>query len=283
MPRSGAIDIPHVTVHDHFIRRPVKDVKASTDSLHRFLGLYAVNEKHPAPAIMAKAYLQQFEKFDDDPQLLDSAKKYLPDGTTAELRTNFCDLVHLYFLKGDFMAVKNITDHAGRKYVIDSLLVRSSFDNGDAWTAYRIGEAFYRLGDPATAESFYKKSVDLAPYHPDFRSKYALSLASQNKNFEARAQYQQVVDEYPRYVPALTNLGYLWLMEKDDKKAESYYNQALASDPDDEKALMNMAGLCIYRGDTGGALNYANRTLAVNPKNAQAQQLIKSIDGHRTK
>lgn len=283
MPRSGAIDIPHVTVHDHFIRRPVKDVKASTDSLHKFLGLYAVNEKHPAPSIMAKAYLQQFEKFDHDPQLLDSAKKYLPDETTLQLRTNFSDLVHLYFLKGDYMSLKNEVDRAGKKYVLDTILVRPSFDNFDAWTAYRIGEAFFRLGDPATAETFYKKSVDLAPYHPDFRSKYALALATQQKNFEARAQYQEVINQYPKYVTALNNLGYLWLMEKDDQKAEMYYRQSLAADPDDEQALMNMAGLYMYRRDAANARKFASRTLEVNPQNAQAKQLILSIDGTRTK
>lgn len=283
MPRSGAIDIPHVTVHDHFIRKPVKTVAAGNDSLRKFLGLYAVNEKNPAPQIRAKAYLQQFEKFDHNPMLLDSAKKYLPERTTAEVRANFGDLVHYYFLRNDYMGVKNTVERAGRQYAIDSLLTRVSFDNADAWTAYRIGEAFFRLGDPVTSELFYKKAVDLAPYHPDFRSKYALALATQQKNFEARAQYQQVIDQNPTYVPALTNLGYLWLMEKDDKKAELYYQRALAADPDYEQALLNMAGLFMYRGDITNAISYANRALKVNPKNAQAQQLLQSIDGHQTK
>ncbi|MGL4597153.1 MAG: multiheme c-type cytochrome, partial [Bacteroidia bacterium] len=48
MPRSGSIDIPHVTVHDHYIRRPV--AKTTTEKPQgRFLGLYAINEKEPSP------------------------------------------------------------------------------------------------------------------------------------------------------------------------------------------------------------------------------------------
>lgn len=65
------------------------------------MGLYCVN-KNPAPTQIAKAYLQQFEKFEHDPQFLDSAKKYLPENTTKLVRANFCDLIHYYFLKNNW-------------------------------------------------------------------------------------------------------------------------------------------------------------------------------------
>jgi tetratricopeptide (TPR) repeat protein len=279
MPRSGSIDIPHVTVHDHFIRKPSekKDAKAEVAGVKKFLGLYAVNDKNPAPRIKARAYLQQFERFDHDQQLLDSAKKYLPENTTASVRMNFDDLVHYYFLKNDFKGLKSVADRCGRAYALDSLLIHPSFDNADAWTAYRIGEAFFKLSDMLTAETFYKKSVELAPFIPDFRSKYALSLASQGKKFEARAQYQQVLDEYPDFVPALTNLGYLWLEEKDDVKAEMYYNKALALNPDDEQALLNKAGLYIYRNNYPEAEKYIDRVLKVNSENQQALYIKGSL------
>ncbi|CAN5914915.1 hypothetical protein BH11BAC7_BH11BAC7_26720 [soil metagenome] len=279
MPRSGAIDIPHVTVHDHFIRRPTEKKNSTNEvaGVKRFLGLYAVNDKNPAPKIKARAYLQQFEKFEHDPQFLDSAKKYLPENSTAAVRSNFSDLVHYYYLKNDFAGLKSLTERAGRTFVADSLLIHPSFDNADAWTSYRVGEAFFKSGDPVTAEFFYKKAVDLAPFLPDFRSKYALALATQQKKFEARAQYQQVIDEYPEFVPALTNLGYLWLEEKDDVKAEMYYNKALALNPDDEQALMNKAGLYIYRNNYSEALKYVERTLKVNPANNQALQLKQQL------
>lgn len=283
MPRSGSIDIPHVTVHDHYIRKPQADTLKQVDAVKKFLGLYAVNEKNPAPSIRAIAYLQQYEKFSQDPQLLDSAKKYLPENSIADVRTNFGGLVQLYFLRNDFMSGKNIIEKAGRKYALDSLLVNRSLNNTDAWTAYRAGEIYYRLGDAATAELFYRKATELAPAHPDFRSKYALSLAGQNKNAEARAQYQQVIDQYPAHVASLTSLGYLWLMEKDDKRAEEYYKRALAADPDYLQALLNMSGLYLYRGNITGALDYASRALRIDPDNVQAQQIIRSIDGHKTK
>ncbi|MBI3511990.1 MAG: tetratricopeptide repeat protein [Bacteroidetes bacterium] len=276
MPRSGAIDIPHVSVHDHYIRKNY----ASNDTSAvkgKFLGLYAVNDKHPSNGIIAKAYLQQYEKFGKENIFLDSAEKFLPENSITDLRKNFSDLVHLYYLREDFQEIKNITDKAGRKFVLDSILLTPSFDNGDAWTAYRVGEAFFKLGDYPSAEVFYKKAVDLAPYHPDFRSKYALSLATQQKNFDARAQYQQVINEDPEFVPALTNLGYLWLEEGDDKKAESFYKQALALDPDDEQALVNMAGLFAYRKNFAEANKYAKLCLEKHPGNKQAALLIEQL------
>lgn len=82
-----------------------------------------------------------------------------------------------------------------------------------------------------------------------------------------------VLNQDPEFVSALTNLGYLWLEEKNEIKAKLYYNKALSLNPDDEQALMNMAGLHIYRKEYKEALKYIERTLKVNNKNKQAQQL----------
>jgi tetratricopeptide (TPR) repeat protein len=272
MPRSGSIDIPHVTVHDHYIRRPVAKTTAEKPQ-GRFLGLYAINEKEPSPQIKARAYLQQFEKFDQKLFFLDSAARYLPDANAQQIRNNLDDLVQLRFLQRNFEAVKNYVRVLSSKLILDSLLVQTSFDNRHAWTAYRIGEAFYSTGDAASAEPFYKKASDLAPFHPDFRNKYALSLASRKANREAREQYQQVINLYPKHVSSLTSLGYLWLLEGDDVKAESYYNQALALDPDDEQALLNLAGLYLYRQNYVLAEKTLDRLLKHNPKHVQATQI----------
>ena len=273
MPNSGSIDIPHVTVHDHYIRKRKINTGEELASVKKFMGLYCVNKKNPAPTQIAKAYLQQFEKFEHDPQFLDSAKKYLPENTTKLVRANFCDLIHYYFLKNNWGGIRNTTERTELSFVFDSILIHPSIDNGNAWTAYRIGEAYFTLGDALNAEKFYKKAVDLAPFYPAFRSKYALTLATQKKKFEARTQYQMVLNQDPEFVSALTNLGYLWLEEKNEIKAKLYYNKALSLNPDDEQALMNMAGLHIYRKEYKEALKYIERTLKVNSKNKQAQQL----------
>lgn len=275
MPSTGSIDIPHVTVHDHYIRRFAKQELAenTADSIAKFLGLYAVNEKNPSDAIKAKAYLQHFEKFDHDRQLLDSALKYLPSSTVSQSKENFSSLVHYYFLRNDYNSMKSFVTSVDRKWMMDTLLTHVSFDNEDAWTAYRIGESYFSTGDASAAVEYYRKSVELAQFIPDFRAKYALALASVQNTAEAEKQYTQVLVQLPGYVPALTSLGFIYLSRGDDKRAEMLYTDARKSDPDDQTALMNTAGLYIFRKDYPEALKYVNIVLAKNPADAQAVEV----------
>ena len=103
MPRSGAIDIPHVSVHDHYIRKPMK--KVEIEKVKEFIGLCAINEKNPSRAVKAKAYIQQYDRFDYNPIFLDSAKFYLSDKSTKDIQENFESLIHLYFIKLDYFWV----------------------------------------------------------------------------------------------------------------------------------------------------------------------------------
>jgi Tfp pilus assembly protein PilF len=88
---------------------------------------------------------------------------------------------------------------------------------------------------------------------------------------------QQVLDAYPKHVQANTNLGYLWLLEGDDKKAEAFYTKALSLDPDDDQALLNMAGLYLYRRNETDALKMINRCIKAHPDNQQAIQLKQQL------
>lgn len=272
MPRSGSIDIPHVTVHDHWIRKPIDD-KSKVKEVKEFLGLYAVNEKEPSTKVRARAYIQHYEKFKADPALLVKAEELLPRELRSSFQENFADLIHINFLRKDYAAVKGLVNQAGVVWILDTLLRQTSLDNNHAWTAYRIGESCFKMGDQALAEKFFKKSRDLAPYHPDFRAKYGLVLAINGKKFEARTELTQVLMDYPKHVQAHTNLGYLWLQEGDELKAEEHYKTALSLDPDDDQALLNMAGLFIYRKQYKQALLYVNRCLKIQPKNEQALQV----------
>ena len=184
MPRSGSIDIPHVTVTDHFIRKPVK--KTDVAGVKKFLGLVAINEKDPSPKVKAEAYINQFEKFDHNPALLDSAMRYLSDKSKDDLNL----LVHLYYLKND---LQNITALAS-KYHTDASK-QHSYDNKDAWTFYRIADAYDRLGNIKTAHMYYMLAKDLAPHNPEFLNKFAGSLYKQNEKEEAQKMYRKIIEE----------------------------------------------------------------------------------------
>ena len=62
--------------------------KEEIEKVKQFIGLAAINEKHPDAKTMARAYIQQYDKFEYNPVFLDSAKSYLSDRTVTDVRNN---------------------------------------------------------------------------------------------------------------------------------------------------------------------------------------------------
>lgn len=275
MPKSGSIDIPHVTVHDHYIRKPI--TKKDQDAIKEFIGLYAINEKNPSPYIKAKAYINQYEKFEAKIYCLDSAAFYLKDKTEADLKNNIDLLVQLYFNKNDFNKIASFVDRLTDAYLINTKFIKKSYSNDDAWACYRIGEAFSNLGNLQRAINYYKKSVDLAPYVLDFKNKYGAALAANNLLPDADKVLSEIIKENPKHVSALTNLGFVKLRQGKVKEAESLYFKALAYDPDYEALLLNIAGLYAYKKDFKQAEIYLSRLLKKYPNNNQAKQALQQI------
>jgi tetratricopeptide (TPR) repeat protein len=275
MPRSGSIDIPHVTVHDHYIRKPLS--KKEKDDIKEFIGLYAVNEKNPSPIIKAKAYLNQFEKFENKYEYLDSAAYYLKDKTEQELLVNLEPLVQLNFSKNNYGQIITYVNRVTDNYLLRSVLNKVSYTNDNAWTSYRIGESFYNTGNLQRAILYFKNAVKLAPYGLDFKNKLASALAANNQTDEAETLYKEILKEYPKHVSVLTNLGYVKLSKGDAVSAETLYKKALTIDPDYEPLLMNIAGLCAYKKNFVQSKFYLEKILKRNPNNQQAKQALNQI------
>lgn len=275
MPRSGSIDIPHVTVHDHFIRKPMK--KEEVAKVKEFLGLFAVNEKNPSAATKAKAYIQQYDKFEYNPVFLDSAKKYLSDKTKTDVESNLSDLIHLYFIKQDYARILAYVNQLSKEYVLNNLLLKMTWSNDDAWTAYRIGESFYNSSKLSDAQLFYKKADALAPFNPEFKNKLGATLMAQNKVTEAVPVLESTILENPKFVPALNNLGYAYLMLGEAQKSDLLYKKALSLDPDYEPLLMNVAGFYIFQKNYTDAQEMLKHILKRNPKNEQAKQVLEQL------
>lgn len=277
MPNSGSIDIPHVSVHDHYIRKPVK--KAELEKVKEFIGLYAINEKNPQDAVKAKAYIQQYEKFENNPVFLDSAKKYLPEKSINDIKQNFELLVHLYFIKQDFAKILNFVNQIGKEHLLNIHLIKKSWDNSHAWTLYRVGEAYSDLGNIQEAYLFYEKATILAPYNLEFKNKLGTSLMAQNKIREGMSIFFTILKENPKFVQALNNLGYANLIIGNIPETETLYNRALKLNPDYEPLLMNIAGLYIYKKEYKDAKMLLKQVLKKNPANEQAREVMKQLEG----
>jgi tetratricopeptide (TPR) repeat protein len=273
MPKSTTIDIPHVTATDHFIRKPVK--KKEIEKVKRFLGIRCVNNTAPERSILAKAYIQYFEKFGAEKSSLDSAEKYLlKEGLNKNTLESW---VHLYYMKKDFRKVTEAAEKIGMRDILKDQ--RSTFSNEFAYLDYRIGDSYYVTERYEQAEKYLSTACRLAPYHPDFKNRYGALLMKLDRPQEAFGIFTEIVKENPKHVSALCNLGYLYLVIRNDtKKAGELYDRCLSLDPDYEQGLLNKAGLLINLGEYAKAGKYLRRLVKKHPGNRVAQELLEKLN-----
>ena len=126
--------------------------------------------------------------------------------------------------------------------MLNTCLVHKSLSNEDAWTAYRIGEAFSALGKPEACE-FYSKATNLAPFMLDFQSKLGVELMTLNRVDEAAKVFDFIISEDSKNGAALTNRGRIYFIRGDNGHARQNYDKALKLDPDNLQALKNQVDL----------------------------------------
>jgi hypothetical protein len=281
MPVSGSIDIPHVTVHDHYIRpnpkmNPSKSVQKTAES---FRGLQCINNTSPDERSRIIAYIQQFEKFDPGKSyLLDSAEALLKRRGETQFKPDIRLLLAHAFAGKDYAKVSSLATQYGRTELL-SILSKKSKNNEDAWAAYRVAESFTAQGLPADALPFFEKACTLAPLHFEFRNKYGACLMQLGKIKEAEKEFAALCREAPFYAPAFCNYGYCLLMHGDGQGAKTMYTKALQLDPDYKQALINLVGLELYNGHTSEAQKYMLRLQKAFPNDEEIKALKNRIRG----
>lgn len=279
MPVSGSIDIPHVTVHDHYIRpnpkmNPSKSVQKTAES---FRGLQCINNTLPDERSRIIAYIQQFEKFDPGKSyLLDSAEALLKRRGETQFKSDIRLLLAHAFAWKDYAKVSSLATQYGRAELL-SLLSKKSKNNEDAWAAYRVAESFTAQGLPADALPFFEKACTLTPLHFEFRNKYGACLMQLGKIKEAEKEFAALCREAPFYAPAFCNYGYCLLMHGDGQGAKTMYTKALQLDPDYKQALINLVGLEMYNGNTAEAKKYMLRLQKAYPNDEEIKALKNRI------
>ncbi len=279
MPKNGTIDIPHVVTTDHYIRKPipVKEI----NKIREFIGLLCINNPAVDSITRAKAFISYFEKFSSNPAFLDSAKRFISDLTISDRRKHYKVLIHWAYLKGEYAQVIKYTNEVWGE---TGFTGKSSSDNSDAWTAYRIGQSYLDSGDLKRALLYFRNSVDLAPYQPDFRSKLTSAQHDAKQIKSAVENYKFIISENPDYVPAYTNYGYLLLSEYNDVKgAEQMYNAALALDPLNEQAQLNKVGILVYQNKLSEAKLLLRNFMKSYPDNQQASDLYRHLGRQNAK
>ena len=266
MPHNGSIDIPHVAVTDHFIRkRPVED--SMKEKITAFLGLKCFNNNHPDAITTARGYIEFYERYAQSRGLLDSALLYLGKQSDIEsAKKQNRDYIRIYYLLNDF---QKVTTYA-------AALQPAAIN--DAWTAYRIGEAYYELQQPDSALQWYRRATEIWKYSLDFENKYGICLLALNRVPEAMRVFQFVLGENPNHVSANTNLAYIYMQQGNSTMAYDYMMRADQLDPDYEQNLINLAVWYHGNNQPARARQSLEHLLKKHPADERAKAMLIDLE-----
>ncbi|HNB81471.1 MAG TPA: multiheme c-type cytochrome, partial [Chitinophagaceae bacterium] len=264
MPKNGSIDIPHVAVTDHFIRRNPE--ASEMKSVVQFIGLRCYNNDHPDARTRARAWMEYFERYDSRPVFLDSCLLELKKTGMPEEDAKDDDVVRYYFLREDFTRLTTMAKTCDA----------SSLKN--AWTAYRYGEACVKTRQPAAAIPFLQRACSLMPLVPEYQLKLANAWLDVNNLKEAYRILEPMKTEYPRNADVWFTLGYIAMQNKESGQAIYYNQQCLLLHPDKEQALINLAVLYHQRNQTHLIRPLLYRVLKRNPGHVQVKAMLKELD-----
>ncbi len=261
--KSGSVDIPHVSISDHKIQIPGKD---QFNGSGKFIGLKCLTNNDPLASTVAEGYLIYYEAFNKESYLLDSASIWLKK--EKEIDAYYYKVqIHYYALS---MKYQQITE----------LAVKIAMEEIDAWTAYRIANAYNELNDKANALIYFQVSVDRQPYNLDYRYKLAVCQLELNKMQDAEKSVQFILKENPAYELAWVSLAFIQSYKGDFPGAESSLNHVIQLNPDDLIARLNLVNLYIntrQKSKASSELNYLQQHFPDDPQVAQLQHLLKSI------
>ena len=190
MPPSGSSDIPHINITDHNISIP-SDPKlealigeSEKKAIARFIGLEILTKENPTHLDMARGYIAMYDKEVEAAAILDSAYFYL-----TRVRENtpiaFMTKVHYYFAKKDYQTIIELSTGKSPQLI------------DDAWTVYRIGEAYFAVGNVQKSLLFYKQATRLMPLNLDFQEKLGATYIQLQYLPQAQKVFEFILSENP--------------------------------------------------------------------------------------
>lgn len=261
MPKNASIDIPHVAVTDHYIRkRPMDDKRAK--EITAFLGLECFNNDNVDAISKARGYMEFYERYNPNKGLIDSALFYLDKSKAEEEKKNNIDYIRAYYLLDKY---NDVIGYAER---FQPSVIK------DAWTAYRVGEAYYQTGKADRALVWYQQAVAIKKFDLDFQNKYGTCLLALGKLQEAKKVFEFILKENAQYQTANNNLGYIYMQEGAKTLAFNYLMKALDLDPDHEQTLINIAVWYHFDQQDSKAKYYLEHLLKKHPDNQQAKAML---------
>jgi tetratricopeptide (TPR) repeat protein len=262
MKKNGSIDIPHVAVHDHYIRKRINDTEP--ELANDFLGLTCYNNNNVSAIQKARSFLEFYERYLQSKVLLDSALFLLNEKQQAKQYQNK-DLIRVYFLQENYNKVA----------VLAAPFTANTIQ--DHWNAYRIGEALMKTNQNEKALVYLQQACKLMPYALDYQNKLGDCYTNLNNVVEAKKVYQYIIAQNPKNAQANGNLGYLYLQAGDMLNAKKYMQDAVRLNPNNVQYLINMSVIHYNLQQLQPIKPLLKEALGLDANNAQVKAMLKDL------
>lgn len=244
MARGGTNDIPHVSSHDHWIRKvPAKrQVGQGKIRFGHFAGT-KVNQADKAAAL-----LQYAESRNDS-------------AVFAELGA------YLKFLTGpEQLKYAYLTQKTAPEFAVTA-------SDRNPWNWFYQAEIRKRKGE--MDNDGYLNASRLAPWNMDFA--YRLALSKQESGTTASEAYAALLKKMPFHVLSLSNLGFAKLQEGKHAEALILLQKALTEEPDFVLARENLARCYMEMGRFSESRNLLQRLIREFPDEIRYQQVLQAL------
>jgi tetratricopeptide (TPR) repeat protein len=263
MPKNGSIDIPHVAVTDHFIRR--KPAVENADEIVAFIGMTCYNNNKVDDRTMARAYLEFYERYEPSKAFIDSAFLYVEKAGIDKEKSHDPEIIRAYYLLEAYDKVITLA----------STLKPAELK--DAWTCYRIGESYLKTRQYLQSIPFLQRATSLKPFALDFLNKLGNAYIGAGRNEDAKKVFQQIINEHPKHTDAYASLGYLMMQEQRFNEAAAMLQRSIMLDPDQLQVLINLAVVYHQKGADVLVKPLLWKALALQPDNRQVQAMLADL------
>jgi tetratricopeptide (TPR) repeat protein len=256
MPPSSSEDIPHVSVHDHYIRKP-KENQYDVDQMQKLVGLYAVNNSQPTIEREILAYLEYWEKFDKNPFYINKAKELLVKNDFPKLWLKY------YYLKEEYEKV-----------------IELKFEYGelDAWQNFMMGESYARINQLSQAFFHTNNAYKLEPTNQLFGVQLLKRYVDNESLNEGEKLGIKLLGDFSGNAQILNSLAKIATIKKQYAKAKKYVNKAYLFDPDDISIWLTYLNLSVQLGEVDDAKKWLEKIQQKQPDFIQSDRVAKILD-----
>ena len=256
MPPSSSEDIPHVSVHDHYTRKP-NEKKYNVSQMQKLVGLYAVNNSQPEIEHQIKAYLEYWEKFDKNPFYINKAREMLLSNDYPHLWLKY------YYLKEEYEKATQLTFEYG---------------DLDAWQSFMMGESYARLNQLSQAIFYTEDAYELEPTNQMFCMQLLKRYVANGALNKANKFGNQLLNEFGDNATILNSLAKIYTLKKQYSNAKKYVDHAYQLDPDDLSIWETYFNLSIQLGDDKNVIYWLDKIQEKQPNYIESNQLDEILD-----